>query len=449
MSPQGMLAPTTSAQRISSLDIIRGVALLGILLMNITGFGLYHAYSDPTVMGGATGWNLKVWWMDSMFFEGTMRGMFSMLFGAGIVLFTTRKNMNGSADSVTDVYFRRLLWLFLFGIIHAYVLLWDGEILYPYALVGMFVFSFRHWQPKSLIIGTIVLLIITTAWAASDYFNIKSKFDKAAVAETKKSSGAVLSKEDSLSIKGWEGELAEQKPSQEKIDEDVAAHHKGYFSVMMYKVPINRMMQTFVMYRYFFFDIFAMMLLGIAFLKTGILKGDKSSKYYLTMVMVGYGIGFTVNYFESDYKISNAFGLVPMAKAEISYDLGRVFVTIGHIGLILLFIKSGILLFLQRSLAAVGQMAFTNYIMHSIICNIIFLGYGFSMYGKLQRYELYYLVISIWIFQLIVSPIWLTYFRFGPMEWIWRSLTYWKRQPFRRIDKNRAVVEAGVADVPA
>lgn len=81
---------------------------------------------------------------------------------------------------------------------------------------------------------------------------------------------------------------------------------------------------------------------------------------------------------------------------------------------------------------SVGQMAFANYITHSIICNFIFLGYGFSMYGKLQRYELYYIVLGIWTFQLIISPIWLKYFLFGHLEWLWRSLTYWKVQPFKR-----------------
>jgi uncharacterized protein len=448
MSSQGIIAPTTSAQRINSLDVIRGVALLGILLMNITGFGLSHAYSDPTVSGGSTGWNLRVWWMDSMFFEGTMRGMFSMLFGAGIVLFTSRKSIEGSDQAVTDIFFRRLLWLFLFGIIHAYILLWDGEILYPYAIVGMFVFSFRHLMPKQLIIAAIVLICFTTAWASKDYFNTKSAFDKATEATARQEAGQTLSKEDSLSVKSWEDKVADQKPSQEKIDEDIAERNKGYFSVLMYKASINQFMQTYVMYRYFFFDIFAMMLLGIAFLKSGILTGSKSNQYYLKMVLIGYAIGLTVNYFETNYVITHNFELVPRALSEISYDLGRIFTTFGHVGLIMLFIKSGILPFLQKSLAAVGQMAFTNYIMHSIICNTIFLGFGFAMYGKLQRYELYYVVISIWIFQLIISPIWLKYFRFGPMEWVWRSLTYWKKQPFRRIDKNQMVVDAAIADVP-
>lgn len=444
MTTHATLAPTSSKERINSLDVTRGVALLGILLMNITGFGLYHAYSDPTVSGGATGWNLRVWWINTMFFEGTMRGMFSILFGAGIVLFTSRPAITIEGESVTDVFFRRLLWLFLFGIIHAYVLLWFGEVLYPYAIIGMFVYSFRKWKPAYLVIGTIVLLCISTSLAIKDYYGTKDLHDKAIAAKTKQHSGQVLTKEDSLSIKAWEDKVADQKPSQEKINEGIAAHHKGYFSVLMYRAPLNQQMQTFVMYRYFFWDMFAMMLLGMALLKNGTLKASKSNRYYLMMVLIGYAIGLTTNYFETSYQVSHQFDIVAIARTEITYDLGRVFTTLGHIGLIMLFIKSGLLPFLQKSLAAVGQMAFSNYIMHSIICNTIFLGFGFSMYGKLQRYELYYIVFAIWIFQLIVSPIWLTYFRFGPLEWLWRSLTYWRRQPFRRTEQRETVMEAGV-----
>ena len=98
----------------------------------------------------------------------------------------------------------------------------------------------------------------------------------------------------------------------------------------------------------------------------------------------------------------------------------------------MIFCKLNILVFLRNSLAAVGRMALTNYIMHSVICAFIFTGIGLSWFGKLQRHELYYVVLGIWIFQLVASPIWLKYYRFGPLEWLWRSLTYKKRQPFRR-----------------
>lgn len=432
MTTTGTLSPTSTRQRINSVDVIRGVALLGILLMNINGLGLSNAYGDPSVSGGATGLNLKVWWINNMFFEGTMRGMFSMLFGAGIVLFTSRTTEVINGVTVTDAYFRRILWLFLFGILHAYVLLWHGEILYPYALIGMFAFSFRNWEPKHLVMGTVFLLCISTALSTKDYFSTKGAYDKSIEALAKKNSSQLLTKDDSTAIETWKGIEVGRKSTPEKIKEDIDAHHEGYFSVMMYKGSINQFMQTYIMYRYFFWDIFAMMLLGMAFLKNGILQAAKSNGYYLIMALVGYAIGLTTNYVETDYAVSNQFAIVPMDLVNISYDLGRVFTTVGHVAVIMLFIKSGILPFLQRSLAAVGQMAFTNYIMQTIICNTIFLGFGLSLYGKLQRYELYYIVFGIWILQLILSPIWLRYFRFGPLEWMWRSLTYWEKQPFRK-----------------
>jgi uncharacterized protein len=435
-----MLTPTVGKERISSLDITRGVALLGILLMNITGFGLSHAYSDPTVSGGATGWNLRVWWINSMFFEGTMRGMFSMLFGAGVVIFMSRPASGDGQNSVADVYFRRLMWLVLFGVVHSYILLWEGEILYPYALIGLFVFSFRQWNPKYLMMGAVVLLCASTALSVKEYFESRNSFNEFSAASQRKDERQSLTKEDSLAISTWEGTVARRKPPQEEIDKDIAGHRQGYFGVLLHKAPTNQFFQTTIMYRFFFWDIFAMMLLGIAFLKNGILKAEKTNGYYATMVLLGYGVGLPVNYFEASYIMSNDFDVLSFGLTSLTYDLGRVFTTVGHIGLIMLFIKSGMLKFLQRSLAAVGQLAFTNYIMHTLICNTIFLGFGFSMFGQLQRYQLYYIVFGIWIFQLIVSPVWLRYYRFGPMEWMWRSLTYWKKQPFRReVDKAEKV----------
>jgi len=432
MTSQEILKPTLSTERINSIDIIRGVALLGILLMNITGFGLYKAYDNPTNSGGATGLNLSVWWINSMFFEGTFRGMFSMLFGAGIFLFTSRLSENNRGSAVTDIFFRRLLWLFLFGVIHCYLLLWDGEILYSYAIVGMFAFSFRHLKPKQLMIWATAILLIATALNVKDYYQTKNTFETATAANIKKSKSETLSKVESKSIEEWDDLVENDNATPEQLKDEIAARNKGYFSIVMHKAPENQIMQTTFLYLYDFWDILAMMLLGMAFLKTGILKAAKSNRFYLIMALIGYVIGLATNYFETTQIISNNFSILSIYKAFNTYHLGRVFTTFGHIAVIVLFIKSGGLPFLQKSLAAVGQMAFTNYIMHTIICITIFMGFGFAMYGKLQRYELYYIVFSIWIFQLIVSPIWLKYFRFGPLEWVWRSLTYWKRQPFRK-----------------
>jgi uncharacterized protein len=130
--------------------------------------------------------------------------------------------------------------------------------------------------------------------------------------------------------------------------------------------------------------------------------------------------------------IADNFSVVSYLKATNTYDLGRWGMTFGHLGLLLLFIRSGIFVWLQRGLAAVGRMALTSYVSHSIICGIVFYGLGFGLYGEMARHELYYVVFAIWIFQLIISPIWLKYYRFGPLEWLWRSLTYLKSQPMKK-----------------
>ena len=101
-------------------------------------------------------------------------------------------------------------------------------------------------------------------------------------------------------------------------------------------------------------------------------------------------------------------------------------------GAIMLLVKLGTLRWLTSSLAAVGQMAFSNYICQSVITSIVFTGYGFKLYGTLEPYQLYSVILPIWIFQMIASPTWLRHYRFGPLEWCWRSLTYWKTQPMRR-----------------
>ena len=175
-----------------------------------------------------------------------------------------------------------------------------------------------------------------------------------------------------------------------------------------------------------------MMLLGIAFFKLNILSGEKSYQFYAVMAIVGYGIGLLVNYYEINLIMESGFSYLGFSKSFLTYYIGKTSVAIGHIGLILLFCKIPILNWLKKSLAAVGKMALTNYVMHSVFALFIFTGVGFGLFGKLQRHELLYVVFSIWLFQLITSPIWLKYFQFGPLEWLWRNLSYQKKHPFRK-----------------
>jgi uncharacterized protein len=165
----------------------------------------------------------------------------------------------------------------------------------------------------------------------------------------------------------------------------------------------------------------------------GILKGEKSRKFYRNFMLLGFGIGFPLiaagivqNFANNwDPKFYFAYGF------QYNY-FGSIFVAFGYIGLIALWSKSDFLTDLKRRLAAVGRMAFTNYIMQSIICTIIFYGFGFGLFNQIERFPQQLIVLAIWIFQLAISPWWLKRYRFGPLEWLWRTLTYWKRQPLRR-----------------
>lgn len=427
-SPQ--LTPLEASERIQSLDVMRGIILFGILLMNINAFGLANSYNDPTVAGGFAGWNLYAWIATNMFFEGTMRGLFSLLFGVGMFIFLDRLTKRGAGIKAADIFFRRLTWLLIFGLIHGYLLLWTGEILYDYALMGFLVYSFRNMAPKKLILAASVLVLAGSVWNYSDFRKSEKLAADVVLIDSYKTENIELTKELKESQTTWEKMQEDRSP--EAIAEFNTSMQKGYFDVVAFLVPINFHFDIYNPYRYGPWDVLCMMLIGIAMFKWNIISAEKSFGFYAGLAAIGYLIGLSVNYYELRIVIDGQFSPVAIAKSNLTYDLGRISICMGHIGLIMIFCKSNFLVWLKSSLSAVGKMALTNYIMHSLICMVVFTGVGFGLFGKLQRYELLYVVFSIWIFQLILSPIWLTYFHYGPMEWLWRNLSYQKVHPIRK-----------------
>jgi uncharacterized protein len=425
-----LISPIKTSERIESLDVMRGIVLFGILLMNINGMGLARAYDDPTVSGGYAGWDLYTWITTSMFFEGTMRALFSLLFGVGMFVLLDRLEKKGAGINAANIYFRRLTWLLFLGLVHCYLLLWVGEILYNYALMGFLVFSFRNMSPKKLILIALFLFSAGALWTYSDYKKDVKLVEQVAVIKNYKASGKELTKELKEADGEWESRMS--KRSTAAIEEYNSNMRKGYFDVVLFLVPVNQHYNESFPYRYDVWDILSMMLLGIALYKLNILSAAKSVSFYILMLLLGYGIGLSVNYYETKMIMDSNFSMLGFSKSYITYDLGRVPVAMGHIALIMLLCKVPILKWLKTGLAAVGKMALTNYVMHSIIALFIFTGAGFGLFGKLHRHELLYIVFSIWIFQFIISPIWLKYFLYGPLEWIWRTLSYQKKYPFKK-----------------
>jgi uncharacterized protein len=427
-------APVTNQERIVSIDTLRGVALLGILLINIMVFGLpASAYSVPINAGGHTGMNLVFWYANQIFFEGKMRALFSMLFGASVMLMTQRAEERGGLRA-RGIYYRRTLWLVVFGLLHDYFI-WIGDILYLYGVVGLALFPFRKLRPSTMLaIGALLLMIVCGIITLGHYSQIRTR-DRALAVDRLVAAGGQPSEEQRAAQKEWEEDSKEIRPTPAELEEEIELHRSGYWGLVKWRVKEDLELHVALLLpivSFLVFDSPGMMLIGMAMLKLGIITAERDRKFYLLMILIGYGIGGTINAITGYYFARSGFDLGKESLAWVIADFpGILLVACGHIGLVMLIVKSGWLKRLTSRLAAVGQMTLTCYLATSLICTTIFEGYGFGLFAKLQRYQLLYVVFSLWLFLLIASPIWLRHFRFGPMEWVWRSLTYWRKQPMK------------------
>ncbi|GAB3927397.1 DUF418 domain-containing protein [Larkinella terrae] len=428
--------PVDRADRIRSIDVIRGVALLGILMMNIPYFGLPEGILGSLKFDHPGDANYLTHQVIEILFSGKMRALFSMLFGAGVILLTTRKE-HSAGLSIADIYYRRILWMVLFGVIDAYVLLWTGDILYAYGLCGLFLFPFRKLAPRYLLLASLVcfgMLIFKGHLRFQDMRGKREAYLKVVALEKQKKKLTDKQKDDK---KAWETVVKNGKPDQKKINDEIKNVRSGYPTVWAYYLPINTKIQSSVMYEVYFWDVIGMMFLGMALYKLGVFTGRLRRRGYLAMLLIGYGIGIPLGWWvhQETTLAHGDFGRYLdshfLPPNRMTYDIRRVTMALGHVGLIMIIYKSGWLRWLTGALAAVGQMAFSNYVMQTLICTFIFFGYGLGNFGRLTYYQLFYVVAGVWAFQLVFSSLWLRFFYFGPLEWAWRSLTYWKRQPFR------------------
>jgi uncharacterized protein len=425
-------APVRKSHRIDSLDILRGVAVFGILLMNISAFGLiWQAYGNPNAAGGNTGLNLALFEVMNVGFEGTMRGIFSLLFGAGIVLMTQRMEAAGAGLTTAEIHFRRMSWLMLFGFIHWSLLLWTGEILFAYSLCGFLLFAFRKLAAKWQLAIGIAALMIAAAVLNQEYHETLELSDKAGRLVEATRGGATLAPELQMTLDAWNEKVSHTIPSSESTAMFNAWHSGSYPKAVAGQWEFSREFQWNDLPFWLFTDMMPFMLIGMALLKWGVLSAARDAKVYALMMVGGYAIGIPLGIYELGTLAAGDYGAVAAAEAGRTYEFSRLAMVCGHLGLLLLAIRVGVLRWLQRGFAAAGQMALTNYIGQTLICTTLFYGFGFGLYGQLDRAQLYLLVLAIAAVEMTFSVLWLKSFRFGPLEWVWRSLTYWKPQPMR------------------
>lgn len=435
-TPAGIAAPVSQTERILIIDALRGIAILGILLMNIPGFGLPSAVGgDPSVLNEYGTINFRIWQLVELIPEGTQRAIFSMLFGAGIILFTERLQKKTTGTEPVDYFIRRMLWLMVFGVFDAYVLLWWGDILFDYACYGLIMVVFRKLPVKGLLLGAFICFVFMIARDNRDFYLDKAVISKGeAIAAIDTTTNKLTDRQkDELGAMTQFKENSTKEKKLKKMTKSILMTTGNYAD--LYEFRSNVYVGVIVKYTYMaIWDVLMFMFLGMAFYKSGILTGQRSSKIYWLFCILGLGLGLTISWLRLQPMIKynfNWFEYTKNVNFEF-YTISRTLRTFGVFGLIMLLFKSGWFNWLLNLMRPVGQMAFTNYLTQSIICGIVFYGVGFGMYGKLQRFEVYYVVGAIWIVQIIWSNLWLRYFNFGPLEWAWRSLTYWQKQPFRK-----------------
>jgi len=406
------------------IDVVRGLAVFGILVGNIFLFGMpLTAISMPYIWADAEVVNVLSWVFAETFIDGSMRALFSILFGASALLILSQPKQLMYSIEPYDIYYRRLLWLMLFGIIHGYLLLWPFDVLFLYGLLGMFLFPLRTLSPRNL---------ITIAAIATITFNVFSNLglDGLGAQELTENArenteiGNIVGPEgNALDSDGGTGQELLVQAFTEAWNNEQEQKLQEYPYIFLSTFPMTFEQQSTEVFKFHLFDIGALMLIGMALFKTGVVTGEKSRRFYIWLLVVAYGIGTLINALELYPTIKSGFDLsLDVSWIYPFHDVSRIAMAMGHLSIIALLIKSGRLLRFTLLLAANGRMALTNYVMQTIICLFLFYGFGLGFYGTFNHYELLLIAVLIGTLQMFASKIYLGRFKHGPLEQFLRKL---------------------------
>jgi uncharacterized protein len=408
----------SAPNRIATLDIVRGIAVMGILAMNIVAFAMpFQAYMNPTAYGLDSQADLGSWLFSFIFIDGKMRGLFSFLFGASTLLVIQQARASG--ESPAKIHYARMFWLLIFGLLHFYFI-WFGDILVLYAIAGLILFFFRNLSVRALIIWGVALLLVQCtlmaggAWQAQQLAAAIAggHADASMVAEYQgfqqafgRSSGQDLAQTMSLFLGSWGG-LVQQR-------------------------LIVQGLEPFLGIKFSLAETLAYMLFGMAALKSGFFRGEWSVARTRKWALIGFAIAIPAYaalaclLIRADFSVPAVFTYAIAATTPF-----RPFMIVAIAAAIILLTRKGG--WLVDRIAAAGRAAFTNYLGTSLLMTTFFYGYGLGWYGHFSRIQLWLPVLAVWLIMLLWSKPWLDRYRYGPFEWLWRSLARARFQLMRR-----------------
>ena len=403
---QGSLAPAAQGRaRIKSLDALRGVGVLGMLAVHMQLFAFPSlARWNPTAYGDFTGLNWWAWLVIAVLADGKFITIFAMLLGVSIVLMA--READSPAAPAWRVHMRRMGVLLVLGLFHAYVL-WYGDMLVPLALSGTVVFFARRLSPgKLLALGALIFAVGSVLSFALTWSTAQS---------------------DPAALAAWR---AQWTPRPATINLEIARYRGGWAEQMGHRVPAALETETVDFVTRMFWQMAGLMLMGMALFKLGVLTAARSRTFYLRMGILGFISGAFLNALGLWRSYTTGWDLLDFAlvSQQLHY-WGNLFVALGWVALVMLLCLRGWPL---RSLAAVGRMALSNYLLQTVICTMIFYGSGLGLFGHVDRAAQLAIVVGISTFQLLASSVWLRYFTVGPVEWLTRWLVFKRRPSFLR-----------------
>lgn len=410
------IQPTQTLERIPSLDFLRGIAVLGILFINIESFAYPNPWSSWKYgYESAIDYDTRFW----VYFltQGKFYTMFALLFGVGFVIFLERIQQKSKGLKAMDIYARRLLWLFLIGVVHAYFI-WDGDILYHYAICGFLLLPFRSIKSKTLIL---VVLFLASLLLIKSYESVSKRKESALkYTEALSVEKGERTEKDAKLIASWESRYSKKTPDLSPVDMVKPTYLEGVKTTYQH---LNVHKGEFY-YQSLIISTLVVMIIGIMLFRTGIFSDYRSWKYYwaisISVLLIGVIINY-LRYYHWTYKDHEP--VIEIWKALL-FTYPREILGIAYIlvlnGLFQKYFKNVKL----KIFTKVGRTALSNYIVQSMILGIIFYGYGFGMFNSLSRFELLGFVLAIWSIQIGLTYLWLRYHKQGPLEFLWRKLTY-------------------------
>ena len=390
--------------RFESLDVLRGVAVLGIFAVNILAFGFpWYAIGNPSIFPELFDASGEFWWrLSTGVFQMKFITLFSAMFGAGVVLMLGEEKPNPKIPT----HRRRMFWLFVFGMLHNY-LLWYGDILVPYAIAGFIVVGARRWKPATLmIVGALLIALNFTVLMGQNF-----------------------------AFQGMDAEMLEEivtemwAPTGEVLQAELEAFRSGFFDRAVLTAGDSLMSQ--VMQGIFFAPrIIGVMMFGMALYKIGFLTLKWASRTYLLVGLITASLGAAGSFWAAQHAIDTEFDILKSYSGQAALYWASLIQSFGYAALVMWLCTIPWLKLLRAPFAAAGRMALSNYLASTFIGVAIYYGPpGMGKIGTAPYADLAATVGFTWLFILIWSPIWMALFRFGPFEWLWRSLTYWRPQP--------------------